>query len=208
MIASEATMARPPAIEAETGVRILLNVQSARLTDDQFFRLCSDNRDFRIEMSAQKELIIMSPTNSETGRRNAKVNQRLSNWAEKDGTGECFDSSSGFTLPNGAKRSPDAAWITKRRWNRLSKEERQTSAPICPDFVIELRSPSDRLVDLEEKMREYISNSATLGWLLDPVDNCVVIYRPEQNPERIEAPTVISGDPVLPGFNFDFKEIV
>src|SRR6266852_249300 len=106
-------MARPPAIERETAVRLVLNVRSVGLTDDQFFRLCSDNRDLRIEMTAQKELIIMSPTNMETGRKNSNINQRLANWAEQDGTGVCFDSSSEVTLPNGAKRSPDALWMPK-----------------------------------------------------------------------------------------------
>ena len=201
-------MARPPAIERETAVRIVLNVGSAGLTDDQFFRLCSDNRDLRIEMTAQKELIIMSPTNPETGRKNAKINQRLSNWAEQDGTGECFDSSSEFTLPNGAKRSPDASWIPKSRWDRFTQEEKYKFTEICPDFVIELRSPSDRAADVEQKMEEYIVNGSRLGWLLDPIENCAIIYRPGQSPERIDNPGILGGDPVLPGFRLDFEEIL
>jgi Uma2 family endonuclease len=200
-------MARPPAIEAEAGFRVVLDVRSVGLTDDQFFRLCSDNHDLRIEMTAQKELIIMSPTNMETGRKNATINARLFNWAEQDGTGYCFDSSSELTLPNGAKRSPDACWIPKNRWNRLTKEEKEKFTEICPDFVIELRSTSDRLADVEEKMQEYIANGARLGWLLDPIENRAIIYRPDQSPECIEKPAVLSGDPVLPGFKFDFNEI-
>lgn len=167
-----------------------------------------DNRDLRIELSAQGELIVMTPTNMETGRKNAKVNQRLSNWSEQDGTGECFDSSSEFTLPNGAKRSPDASWVLKSRWNRLTEEEKNKFSRIFPDFVIELRSPSDSLSDLESKMDEYIANGVRLGWLLDPIDNCVTIYKRGESPIRFENPGKLSGDPVLPGFEFDFRDIL
>jgi Uma2 family endonuclease len=201
-------MARPTALETDISTRIVLDVRSLRLTDDQYFQLCMDNRDLRIELSAQGELILISPTNMETGRKNAKINQRLSNWSEKDGTGECFDSSSELTLPNGAKRSPDASWILKSRWNRLTEEEKNKFSGICPDFVIELRSPSDRLTDVEAKMEEYMACSARLGWLLDPLDNRATIYRPGQSPIRIESPTLINGDPVLIGFEFDFREIL
>jgi len=201
-------MARRPAIEADAALRLVLNVRSVDLTDDQYFRLCGDNRDLRIEMTAEKELIIMSPTNAETGRKNAIFGYLLMQWARQDATGECFDSSSEFSLPNGARRSPDASWILKSRWNRLTKEEKETFAPICPDFVVELRSPSDRPADLEEKMSEYIANGARLGWLLDPIDNLAMVYRPGHQPERIEVPSVLRGDPVLPGFSFEFKEIL
>jgi Uma2 family endonuclease len=200
-------MAWPPAIEAEMAVRIVLNTCTVGLTDDQFFQLCSDNRDLRIEMTAQKELIIMSPTNMETGRKNATITTLLGIWARQDGSGVCFDSSSEFTLPNGAKRSPDASWILKSRWDRVSPEEKERFTEICPDFVIELRSPSDRVVHLQEKMQEYIANGVRLGWLLDPIENCAIVYRPGQLPERIEKPETLSGDPVLPGFRFDFSEI-
>jgi len=201
-------MARPPAIETDTAIRIVLDMRSVGLTDDQYFRLCSDNRDLRIEMTAQKELIIMSPTNMETGRKNATITMLLGLWARQDGTGYCFDSSSEFTLPNGAKRSPDACWIPKSRWDRFTKEEKETFTEICPDFVLELRSPSDRLADLHQKMEEYIANGSKLGWLLDPIENRAIIYRPGQAPEHIEKPGVLSGDPVLPGFKFEFKEIL
>src|SRR5215471_14795758 len=199
-------MARPPAIEVDTGVRVVLKVRSLGLTDDQFLRLCTDNRDLRIEMSAQGELIIMPPPGSKTGLRNTKITIRLGIWTEQDGTGVCFGADTGFTLPNSAKRGPDAAWMSSERWNRISEEQQEKLAPVCPDFVGELRSPSDRLSDIRERMEEYMANGARLGWLLDPFDNCATIYRPGQAPERIEKPTIIHGDPVLPGFEFDFRE--
>ena len=201
-------MARTPAIETETTVRGVLNVRSVGLTDDQFLHLCSDNRDFRIERSASGELIIMPSAGSNTGKRSLIINARLWIWAQQDGTGIGFNADTGFTLPNGAKRGPDAAWISRERWSRIPEDQQEKLAPICPDFVIELRSPSDRLPDIQEKMGEYIANGARLGWLLDPFDNCATIYRPGQTPERIENPAIIQGEPILPGFKFDFREIL
>src|SRR5437879_8887801 len=201
-------MARPRAIDVETGGRLVLNVRSLGLTDDLLLGRCSDNPDFRIEMSAQGELVIMPTAGSKTGRRNFIIVQRLANWSEQDGTGVGFGADTGFTLPNSSKRGPDAAWMSRERWNRIPEEQQEKLAPVCPDFVIELRSPSDRLSDVQAKMEEYIANGARLGWLLDPFDNCVTIYRPGQPPERIEKPTVVHGDPVLPGFEFDFREIL
>jgi Uma2 family endonuclease len=201
-------MARPPAIEADTAFRLILDLQSVGLTDDQFDRLCCDNSDFQIEMTADKQLIIMSPCFPETDRQNTRITQRLANWTEQDGTGVCFGPSAGFTLPNGAKRSPDAAWIRKSRWNRLTKEEKHTMTAICPDFVLELRSISNRLSELQEKMEEYIANGAKLGWLIDPIDNRATIYRTGQPPQVIENPAIIIGDPILKGFQFDFREIL
>ena len=201
-------MARPPAIEADTAFRIILNLQSVGLTDDQFIRLCSDNCDSRFELTADKQLIIMSPCRPETSRQNARITMRLGIWADQDSTGVCFGPDAMFSLPNGAKRSPDASWIPKKRWDRLTEEEKLTITPICPDFVIELRSISDRVSNLQEKMEEYISNGAKLGWLLDPIDNRAVIYGPGQPPVVIDTPEMISGDPVLKGFHFDFREIL
>lgn len=200
-------MARPPAIETETALWLALNIESLNLTDDRFLRFCSDNEEFEFEISAKKELIIMSPATPKTGRRNAEITMQLENWAKKDGAGVSFDSSSIFTLPNGAKRSPDGAWISKSRWNRLSEEEKDSCTNISPDFVIELRSTSNRITKLKEKMEEYIANGVRLGWLLDPHDNCAYIYRPGKPPERIDNPAIISGGPILPGFKFDFREI-
>lgn len=184
----------------EFGTAVKLNVQRTRLTKEQFALLCQENPDLRFELTAQQELIIMPPTGSETGWRDSRLNLRLAIWAETEGTGLTFGSSTGFTLPNGAIRSPDASWIRQERWNALTKEQRVGFAPICPDFVIELRSPTDRLSELQAKMEEYIDNGARLGWLIDPIDKRVYVYRPGQPVEILDDPTTLSGDPVLLGF--------
>jgi Uma2 family endonuclease len=171
-----------------------------QMTDEQFYEFCQANRDLRIERSANGEVIIMPPAFSDTGNRNIKISQQLANWADQDGTGETFDSSAGFTLPNGATRSPDASWIRLNRWNALSEEQKASFAPTCPDFVIELRSASDTLSSLQDKMQEYIANGALLGWLIDRKNRNVYIYRPNQEPQVLENPETVSGDPELPGF--------
>ena len=186
---------------------ITLDARALELTDEQFFRLCGDNPELRIEMSAEGELIIMNPTGARTGNRNSRLNQRLANWAEADGTGECFDSSTVFRLPNGAKRSPDASWIIRERFEALTPEQQEEFAPICPDFVVELRSKTDRLKRLQEKMQEYADNGAQLGWLIDPLERKVYIYRPRQKVEVLEQPETVSGDPVLRGFVLRLNEI-
>jgi Uma2 family endonuclease len=196
-----------PVIEEQTLLPLRIDVRSINLGDDEFYRLCRDNRELRLELTAQGELLIMSPTGSETGRKNAKLNYRLVAWAVVDGTGECFDSSTGFTLPNGAKRSPDASWIRRERWEALSEEQREKFAPICPDFVVELRSPDDTLSALQEKMQEYIENGAELGLLLDPFDRAVYIYRPGEGVVHLEDPQSVDGDPVLRGFTLKLSDI-
>lgn len=196
-----------PAVTAELSVPFKLNVQATRLTEEQFTRLCQENPELRIELTAQQELVIMPPTGSETGRRNSTLTQRLANWAETDGAGVVFDSSTLFTLPNGAKRSPDASWVRKERWNALTKDQREGFAPLCPDFVVELRSPTDRLSDLHDKMREYIANGAHLGWLIDPLDKRVYVYRPGQPLETVDDPVTLNGDPILPGFVLQVQEL-
>jgi Uma2 family endonuclease len=133
------------------------------LTDEQFYKLCQLNRDIRLERSAGGELIVMPPTCGETGNRNIKLAARLENWAEKDGTGVAFDSSTGFKLPNGANRSPDAAWVRLDRWRALFRQQRTSFPPLVPDFVVELRSATDSLKPLQEKMQEYIDNGVRLG---------------------------------------------
>jgi Uma2 family endonuclease len=147
----------------EFGTAVKLNVQRTRLTKEQFALLCQENPDLRFELTAQQELVIMPPAGSETGRRNSKLNLRLAIWAETQGTGLTFGSSTGFTLPNGAIRSPEASWIRQERWNALTKEQRVGFAPICPDFVVELRSPTDCLSELQDKMQEYLANGARFG---------------------------------------------
>ncbi len=186
---------------------LMLNVQSVHLTDRQFYRLCQDNPDLRVELTAQRKLVITSPTGSKTGWRNSKINQRLANWTEENGTGVAFDSSTGFTLPNGAKRSPDAAWVRREAWDALTEEQQEDFAPICPDFVIELRSTNDSLTSLEQKMNEYVENGSQVGWLFDAKSKRVGIFRPNQAVEILENPSTINGDPVLPGFAFDLREI-
>jgi Uma2 family endonuclease len=177
------------------------------LTDEQLFEFCQLNRDYRIERSADGKLIIMPPTGSETGNRNLKLIQQLANWTDTEGTGIAFDSSTGFTLPNKAMRSPDAAWIKLNRWNALSAEQKTKFAPICPDFVVELRSPSDNLKSIKDKLQEYIDSGASLGWLIDRENRQVYIYRPQAEIKCLENPTTISGDPILPGFNLDLQRI-
>ena len=149
----------------------------------------------------------MPPAFSDTGNRNVKIVQQLANWADEDGTGEVFDSSSGFTLPNGATRSPDAAWIRQERWNGLAEEEKASFAPICPDFVVELKSSSDTLSSLKAKMEEYIANGALLGFLIERNPRQVHVYRPNQEPEILENPDAVSGDPEMPGFVLQMARI-
>ncbi len=178
-----------------------------RMTDEQFYEFCQANQDLRIERSAAGEVIIMPPTFSDTGNRNSKITAQLEVWAEQDGTGEVFDSSAGFTLPNGAMRSPDAAWIKLERWNALSDEQKASFAPICPDFVIELRSSSDTLSGLQAKLQEYIDNGASLGFLIDRQHRTVHVYRPDREPEILEHPETVSGEPELPGFGLRMTKI-
>ena len=170
------------------------------MTDDQFFQLCQNNRELRFERTANGDLIIMPPTGGETGNRNGRVNQQLFNWTDVDGTGIAFDSSTCFKLPNGADRSPDASWIKLERWNALSDEEKQKFPPICPDFVIELLSPSDSLKTTQEKMREYIDNGVRLGILINRKSRQVEIYRPGKEVEVLDSPATVLGEDVLKGF--------
>ncbi|HEY9876941.1 MAG TPA: Uma2 family endonuclease [Leptolyngbyaceae cyanobacterium] len=172
----------------------------ASMTQAQFYDFCQANRDLRIERTATGEVVIMPPAFSDTGNRNLKIAQQLANWADEDGTGETFDSSAGFTLPNGATRSPDAAWIKLERWNALTDEQKASFAPICPDFVVELRSASDTLASLQAKMQEYVENGVVLGWLIDRKNRTIYVYRPGKAPVILENPETVSGDPELPKF--------
>ena len=178
-----------------------------KLTDEQFYQLCQDNETLRFERNSKGELIIMPPTGGETSNRNGRLNQQLFNWTDTDGTGIAFDSSGGFKLPNGADRSPDASWVKLERWNALTPEQKTKFAPLCPDFVVELLSPSDSLKDTQEKMKEYRDNGARLGWLINRKSRQVEIYRQGQDVEVLESPASLSGEDVLPGFVLNLEPI-
>ncbi|WP_414543294.1 Uma2 family endonuclease [Nostoc sp. CCY0012] len=181
---------------------------SIQMTDEQFFEFCQFNRDLRIERNKSGEISIMPPTGTETGNRNFNVAGQLYVWSEQDGTGICFDSSTGFKLSTGAERSPDASWMKLERWNSLSTEQKQKFAPICPDFIIELKSPSDRLQLLQEKMEEYMQEpEIKLGWLIDRQNHQVYIYRPGQARECLDNPDILSGESVLPGFTLNMNKV-
>ena len=192
----------------ETNSIVLRMPPALKMDDDQFFEFCQINRDLRIERTSQGEIIVMPPTGGETGRRNFGLIVQFGIWVKQDGTGVGFDSSTGFKLPNGAERAPDASWVKKERWEGLTPSQRKKFAPLCPDFVIELRSPSDRVKDLQNKMEEYMDNGARLGWLIDPDSRQVYIYGPSGEIEQLDNPTEVKGDEsVLPGFVLVMKEI-
>lgn len=178
-----------------------------KISDDEFENFCRHNPDVEIELTKEGGLVIMPPTGGETGIRNFTLIGIFFNWLEKDKSGVGFDSSTVFKLPNGAKRSPDLAWIKNERWNALSAEERKKFPPLCPDFVVELRSPSDSLVNLQNKMQEYIENGASLGWLIDPMTQTVYVYRPNVEIEILENPESVSGEPLLVNFSLEMKKI-
>lgn len=186
---------------------LTVNLEPFVGTDEEFYELCAKNPELRFERSAQGEVIIMAPAGSETGAQNMRISGQLWYWNEQAQMGICFDSSTGFRLPNGAIRSPDASWITQERWAALSTEQQQRFAPLCPDFVIELRSQSDELEPLQTKMREYVANGARLGWLIDPHNRRVELYRPEQPVEVLDEPSTVSGEPILPGFQLNLERI-
>jgi Uma2 family endonuclease len=177
------------------------------LTDEQLYEFTQINRDLRIERNAQGELIIMPPTGGDTSQRNAEIIVQLGSWAKRNGEGVTFDSSSGFRLNNGAVRSPDAAWVRRSRLDALTTEERKKFIPLCPDFVVELRSATDSLSVLQEKMQEYLDNGAQLAWLIDPEQRRVYVYRPQEPVQELDKPKTVSGDPLLSGFELDLREI-
>lgn len=181
--------------------------RSQEMTEREFFEFCQQHQELRIERNATGELEMMSGAGSETGNRNALLITFLTLWALHDGTGLSFDSSTGFKLPNGADRSPDAAWLKRSRWDALTKEEQTRFAPVCPDFVVELRSPNDSLKKLQAKMEEYLANGAQLGWLIDREHKHIYIYRPQQPVECLDNPANLSGETILPGFTLDLALI-
>ena len=179
-----------------------------QVTQDQFEALAAANRDLRLERTTSGELIVNPPTGGESGKRNLSISTQLGNWFEDhEELGEAFDSSTGFRLPNGADRSPDASWVSRERWQSLTPQQRKGFVPLCPDFVVELRSESDRLTKLQAKMREYIDNGARLGWLIDPQNRRVEIYRPGREVEVLENPSNLSGEDILPGFVLNLRRV-
>ena len=187
---------------------LILNLHPAiELTDEQFFQLCQNNRDLRLERTAEGELIIRPPTGWKSGNQNSRLTQRLGNWTEADGTGLAFDSSTGFKLPNGANRSPDASWVRKERLEALNPDPTRF-LPMAPDFVVELRSATDNLKTVQQKMQEYLENGVRLGWLIDPQNQQVEVYRQGRDVEVLQSPISLSGEDVLPGFVLDLTQIL
>ena len=180
---------------------------ATKVSDEEFAELCRLNPELQLERTSEGDLIIIAPTGGKIGRRNAKLIARVIIWSEQDGTGQVFDSSTLFTLPNSAKRSPDVAWVRNGRWNALRAAEQEAFPPLCPDFVVELRSRTDSLKTLKQKMEEYISNGAELGWLIDPLDRSVHVYRADAELEVLENPQEISGEPLLKGFVLDVRAL-
>lgn len=180
---------------------VILNLEPiALLTRDQFYALCQANPDLQLERSAEGELIIVSPVGGAGGNQEADLITDLNIWNRQSQLGKVFSSSTIFSLPNGAERSPDAAWVQLERWQTLSPQQQRGFPPLCPDFVMELRSPSDRLRPLQNKMQEYLNNGLRLGWLINPQDKQVEIYRLDRSSETVTLPALLSGEDVLPGF--------
>jgi Uma2 family endonuclease len=177
------------------------------VSDEDLWELSRANRDLRIERTAEGEIIVMPPTGGKTGRRNAALVVAIGAWAREDGTGLVFDSSTGFRLANGAERSPDVAWVRRARWDALTEVQQEGFPPLCPDFVVELRSRSDDLDDLHSKMREYIENGATLGWLLDPASQTVWVYERGIEPISLVQASTLSGEPTLRGLAVELAVI-
>ena len=177
------------------------------MSDEEFAAFCAEHPDLNFEMTAEGELIVMAPVHYDTGCRNQQIARKLGNWSELDGRGYASDSSTGYVLPNGARRSPDASWTLITRVNALGKRKRNSYGHLCPDFAIELRSDSDRLKPLQRKMREYISQGASLGWLIDPQRRCVEVYRSNGEVERLDNIDSIEGEGLMSGFKLDLNDI-
>jgi len=187
--------------------RELIALTHRSVTPEQFEQLCSKYRDLRLELTSTGELIVMSGTGGQTGMCNADLTYQLRAWTKKDGTGVCFDSSTMFALANGARRSPDSSWVKRERWDRLTEQQQKSFPPICPDLVVELRSSTDRLRTVCDKMVEYLENGALLGWLIDPFDFRVYVYRPGHELVILDNPDTVSADPLLPGFTLNVMEL-
>ncbi|MBD1935866.1 Uma2 family endonuclease [Microcoleus sp. FACHB-68] len=178
-----------------------------KLTDEQFEQLAAANQDLQLELTAKGELMIMPPTGGETGNRNFEIYIDLGVWNRQTRLGKAFDSSTGFRLPKGGTRSPDASWVSIKRWEALTQEERKKFLPLCPDFAIELVSETDDVEETRKKMQEYISNGLRLGWLINPKIRQVEIYRPNREVKILDSPATLSGEDVLPAFILDLQAI-
>jgi Uma2 family endonuclease len=189
------------ALTVPSGVRLFVSPRG-------FWRLCAANRDLRLEREANGALVIMPPAAADSGYRNMNISGQLWYWNQQTRPGVVFDSSAGFTLPNSAVRAPDASWMSRERWEALPEAERRRFSHNCPDFIVELNSPSDNLSKLQQKMEEYIAQGIRLGWLIDPDSGIVEIYRPGRPVERLVKPATLSGEDVLPGFVLDLKGIL
>ena len=186
---------------------LVLNFGAIEMTNDQFLKFCSDNANVRFELTAKRELVVMPPVGLRSGWEEGRLFLQLAIWADRDGMGMALNASAGFTLPNGAVRAPDASWTLQERLDALEEDEWRSSAYICPDFVLELRSASETLASQQAKMEEYIQSGARLGWLVDPIQKRVHVYRPDAYAEVLDSPSAVSGDPVMPGFQLDLQEI-
>ncbi len=186
---------------------LVLDLRAVELTDEQLARISSDNSNLRLELTAKGELVIMPPTGGETGWQENELCFQVTLWARQDGAGITFGPSVGFRLPNGAVLAPDVSWIPRDRWESLTEDERKGFPPVCPDFVLELRSQSDTLASCQEKMDEYMENGVRLGWLVDPFQRRVHIYRPGTAVEVLDDPATVPGETVLPGFELNVREI-
>ena len=189
-------------------MNLTLNLpETLKVSQEQFAELAQINQDVRLELTAKGELIIMPPTGGETGNRNFELDGQLWLWNRQKRLGKAFDSSTGFVLPNGANRSPDASWIKMERWSELTPQQRQKLLPLCPDFAVELVSESDRIANTREKMQEYLENGLRLGWLIEPKTRTVEIYRPNREVEVLPNPVRLSGEDVLPDFTLTLAEV-
>jgi Uma2 family endonuclease len=196
--------------QTQSSAAMALNIPltlTLTVTREQFVELAIANRELQLERTATGELIVNPPTGSDTGYRNLDIEGQLWLWNRRTGLGKAFNSSSGFHLPNGADRSPDASWVRQERWDALTPKEKESFIPLCPDFVVELRSKTDNMEPLRAKMKEYMNNGARLGWLIDRKNRKVEIYRQNQDVEVLENPVTLSGEDVLPGFVLDLTEV-
>jgi Uma2 family endonuclease len=188
-------------------VALSLKSLTEKITDEVLEQLCRENPEAKLETNAQGQLIVMSPTGSQSGQRNGKLFFQVELWNSQKRLGVTFDSSTGFKLANGAVRSPDVSWIALARWDALTDRQKRGFAPIDPDFVIELMSPTDELLELQQKMSEYMACGVRLGWLINPDEKQVEIYRQGQNKQLLSSPISLSGEDFLPGLTVDLAEI-